>query len=101
MTESDWSAVTQLEEEMRMVPEEGLTENSVTMVGSQHEVGDLGAPKSHLGGPAAPSVLQLFQAWSPHPIQSSDSDHIPNNYYNFPAPRFHDLRDAQERQIHL
>lgn len=94
MTESDWSMVTQLEEEMRMIPEEGLTENSVTVVGSQHKVGDLRAQK-------VTSVLQLFQTGYPDPIRISDSDHIPKNYHNFSAPRSHDLRDAQKRQIHL
>lgn len=94
MTESDWSTVKQLEEEMRMIPEEGLTENSVAVVGSQHEVGDLRAQK-------VTSVLQLFQTGYPHPIRISDSDHIPKNYHNFSAPRSHDLRDAQKRQIHL
>lgn len=33
---SDWPVVTQLEEEMPVAPEKGLTENSEALVGSHH-----------------------------------------------------------------
>lgn len=78
MMESDWPVVTQPEKEMRMIPEEGLTENSLTVAGSQHEVGDPEAQKAAHGRPhcsISPSSLPGY----PHPIQLSDSEYIPSN----------------------
>lgn len=70
MTESNWSAVTQLEEEMGMIPEEGLTENSVTVVGSQYEVGGLGAQKVTHGRPHC----SISSSALPGMVPTSDSD---------------------------
>lgn len=64
---SDWPVVTQLEEEMQVVPEEGLTENLVLWWGTITRWGTLRYRKLHRGRPTAPSALRLFLAWYPTP----------------------------------
>ena len=82
MMESDWLVITQLEEGIWMVPEEGLTENLVTG----------GKPTQGGGARSTESLirkvllfhrpaLQLFQAWSPRLIQASKPDHIRADSY--------------------
>lgn len=70
MTESNWSAVTQQEGETRMIPEEGLTENAVTVAGSQHAVEDLGAQKVTHGRPRC----SISSSALPGTVPTSDSD---------------------------
>lgn len=101
LMESNWPVVTQLEQEMRMVPEAGLTENPVTGVGRQHKVGELEAQKVANRRPRC-SVSQPFNSSRfGHQIQLRLQSQTTLPLTAIYAPGFHDPRDAQKRQIHL